>query len=262
MKRIAIEAAMQAGKILIDHIGNLKKGQISRKNKFDFVTHVDKLSEAKIIEVISGRYPEHRFYAEEGIKQDAGGHRWIIDPLDGTTNYIHTYPCYAISIALEIDGRIELGVIYDPGRDELFVAEKGGGATLNGSRIHVSGQRDPALSLLCTGFPFRCKENIDLYLDSFKQLFLVTSGIRRTGSVALDFCSIASGRSEGFWEIGLSPWDVAAGYLMILEAGGKMTDFAGGDDPIWTGNVVASNGYLHEHILNTVRAVFAGYIER
>jgi len=262
MKEIAIKAALEASKILKENFGKISSSQIDLKRQFDFVTYVDTSAEQKIIQVIKNDYPDHKFYAEESDKDESGGYRWIIDPLDGTTNYIHGNPVFAISIALEYDKKIILGVIYDPMRDELFTAEKDKGATLNGKAIQVSEIADPALSLLTTGFPFRSKHYLELYLESFKQLFYKVSGIRRMGSVALDFSYLACGRCEGFWEIGLAPWDIAAGYLIVKEAGGLMTDFAGGDSPVWTGNVIASNGKLHATIKNVVNDVFAGTIEK
>ncbi len=262
MKDIAIKAALEASKILKENFGRITSTQIDLKQQFDFVTFVDKSAEQKIISVIREEYPDHKFFAEESDKDEPGGYRWIIDPLDGTTNYIHGFPAFSISIALEYNKEIIIGVIYDPMREELFVAEKGKGATLNDKTIRVSDITDPALSLLTTGFPFRSKNYLELYLESFRQLFLKASGIRRIGSVALDFSYLACGRCEGFWEIGLSPWDVAAGYLIIREAGGLMTDFSGGDSPVWTGNVIASNGHLHETIIRVVKDVFSGSIDQ
>jgi len=262
MKTVAIEAAHEAGKILMAHLGKLHATQIDNKQKFDFVTVVDKQSEKKIIDIIRAVYPDHHFYAEESQKDEQGGYRWIIDPLDGTTNYIHGYPVFSVSIGLEYEGEIILGVVFDPTRDELFVAEKGKGATLNDKPIHVSSIEMPKVSLLTTGFPFRSKKYIDYYQQSFKDLFSKMSGIRRCGSVALDFCYLAAGRCDGFWEIGLSPWDVAAGYLIIKEAGGVITDFAGGDNAVWSGNVVASNGKLQDEIIKIVQKAFAGQIEK
>ena len=262
MKRVAVKAAREAGKILMNHLGRLSSKQIDSKQQFDFVTIADKQSERKIINVIKKIYPDHHFYAEESQKDEKGGYRWIIDPLDGTTNYIHGYPVFSVSIGLEYEGEIILGVVYDPTRDELFVAERGEGATLNSKPIQVSSIELAQAGLLTTGFPFRSKKYIDHYQQSFKDLFSKISGIRRCGSVALDFCYLAAGRCDGFWEIGLSPWDVAAGYLIIKEAGGKITDFSGGDNAVWSGNVVASNGKLHNEILKAVQNAFAGHIEK
>ena len=187
MKETAIQAALEANKIIKSNLGTIQSSEVDFKQKFDFVTHVDRESEAKIIEVIKSRFPDHKIFAEESTKDERGGYRWIIDPLDGTTNYIHAFPVFAISIALEHEGEIVLGVVHDPLRDEMFVAEKGQGASLNGKPIHVSHTSDLAVSLLTTGFPFRHKEALDLYLESFRRLFLQVSGVRRIGCVALDF---------------------------------------------------------------------------
>jgi myo-inositol-1(or 4)-monophosphatase len=245
----------------MDNLGKVSEDQIELKKKFDYVTIVDKQSEKKIIETIHKYYPHHKIYAEESVKEGGGEFRWIIDPLDGTTNYIHGHPVFAVSIAVEYRHEIIVGVVYDPCRDELFVAEKGKGAFLNDRPIHVSALTDPTVGLLGTGFPFRVKHHLDLYLHSFRDLFLQYSGIRRMGCVAIDFCYIACGRYDGFWEINLSPWDVAAGALVIKEAGGLITDFAGGDNAIWSGNVVASNGKIHNTILDAVRHAFTGHID-
>ncbi len=262
MKEIAIKAALEAGKILKENFGKIANSQIDVKQKFDFVTFVDHNSEKTIISIIREHYPDHKFYAEESARDDKAEYRWIIDPLDGTTNYIHGFPGFSISIALEHNQEIVLGVIYDPMRNELFLAEKGKGATLNGEPIHVSDISDPAKSMLTTGFPFRIKEYLDVYLEAFKLLFMQVSGIRRLGSAALDLSYLACGRCEGFWEIGLSPWDIAAGYLLVQEAGGQVTDFAGKDSPIWTGNVVASNVLCHKFMMDIIKKVFKGRIDK
>lgn len=261
-KEIAVKAALTAGALLRRHLGTLRSDEVDVKKRFDFVTVVDKKSEALIIETIRDVFPKHKFYAEESARDEGGGFRWIIDPLDGTTNFIHSVPLFAVSIALEVDHDIVLGVIYDPMRKELFVAEKGKGATVNNQPIHVSAVTQFDVGLLGTGFPFRIKEQLDTYLKSFRELFFLSSGIRRVGAVALDFAWLASGRYEGFWEMGLSPWDVAAGYLLIKEAGGLITDFGGGDEPVWTGNVVASNGHLHAQVLKVVKEVFTGVLDK
>ncbi len=262
MLNTAIRAAKAASKIQLENLGKITSSHIDTKKQFDFVTFVDKTSEAAIIETIQKEYPAHSFYGEESHKHDGGGHRWIIDPLDGTTNYIHGIPVFAVSIALEVNHEIVLGVIYDPTRDELFTAEKGKGAFLNGDAIQVSDIDDLGLGLITTGFPFRAKEYIDIYLRSFKEVLFKASGVRRLGAAALDFCYIACGRCEGFWEINLGPWDVAAGSIIIKEAGGKITDFSGGNNPVWTGNVVASNTILHHELLQTVQNVFKGQIDK
>ena len=255
MKELAIKAATEAGLVLKENFGKITHEHIDLKQKFDFVTFVDKQAEEKIVKIIKTAYPDHKIFGEETSKDEVGGYRWIIDPLDGTTNYIHGYPVFSISIGLEWEGDIILGVVYDPSHEELFVAEKGKGAQLNGHPIRVSNITDLTMSLLSTGFPFRAKRKIDLYLSSFKELFTKVSGIRRMGSAAIDLCNIACGRAEGFWEIGLSPWDVAAGYLMIKESGGQITDFIGEDNAIWSGNVIASNGHIHQTLVNVVGGI-------
>jgi myo-inositol-1(or 4)-monophosphatase len=257
---VALEAAKEGANVLAHFAGKIETGDVDRKRAFDYVTQADVQSERAIISVIQSNFPDHSIFAEESEKEE-GAYRWIIDPLDGTTNFVHGYPVYAISIALEHKGEIVVGVVLDPTRSEYYYAVRGGGAYCNGRRISVSRIADPSLGLLTTGFPFRAKEHIDLYLRCFKKLFLTFSDVRRAGAVALDFAQLASGHCEGFWEIGLSPWDIAAGSLLIREAGGRITDFGGGDRYIWTGNVVASNGIFHETILETVRGIFAGTID-
>jgi myo-inositol-1(or 4)-monophosphatase len=261
-KEVAVKAALQAGVLLRRHLGKLQAGDVSVKKRFDFVTVIDQKSEELIVGAIRAVFPQHKFLGEETHRDERGGFRWIIDPLDGTTNYIHSVPLFAISIGLELEGEMVLGVIYDPMSKELFVAEKGRGATLNGNTIHVSEIADTEISLLGTGFPFRSQEHLDEYLISFRRLVAQSSGIRRVGAVALDFAWLAAGRFDGFWEMGLMPWDVAAGYLLVKEAGGQMTDFSGGDDPIWSGNVVASNGHLQAGMLQVVKEVFGGTVPR
>ncbi len=257
----ALGAADAGCNVLRSHLGKIATADVDRKRTFDYVTQADRESEQTIINYILDRHPNHLIYAEESTKAE-GNFRWIIDPLDGTTNFIHAFPVFAVSIALEVDGRIVVGVIGDPTRGDRFWATRGGGAFLNGQEIRVSQIGDPSMGLLTTGFPFRSKEHIDRYLESFKRLFLRFSGIRRLGAVALDFAYLAAGRCEGFWEIGLAPWDIAAGSLLIEEAGGRITDFADEGSPIWTGNVIASNGLVHGEIVRVVRDVFGGVIDR
>ncbi|MBN1480963.1 inositol monophosphatase [candidate division KSB1 bacterium] len=260
--QIAIRAAREAGSFLMEHFGKISHAEIEIKEKSDFVTKIDKESEQHIIKVIRDHFPDHKIYAEETIQQDAGGYRWMIDPLDGTTNYIHGVPVFSVSIGLEHNGTMVLGVVYDPTREELFYAEADGGAFLNEHAIRVSDIRNPERALLATGYPFRMKDYIDLYQESFKQLFAQVSGIRRAGSAAIDLCYIACGRYDGFWELGLHAWDIAASQIILQEAGGKITDFAGGDNVLQTGNTVASNTHLHPVILHIINKVFAGVIEK
>jgi myo-inositol-1(or 4)-monophosphatase len=260
---VAVKAARAAGDIILKNLGSLKGEDIDLKQASDFVTRVDKDSEQVIIKTIKERFPHHFFLAEESIKEATEKeYRWIIDPLDGTTNYIHGYPMFSVSIALEYKGEIILGVVFDPLRNELFTAEKGKGAFLNGNPIKVSPVSELKNSLITTGFPFRKKESIDIYLRLFKNLFHKVSDIRRAGSAALDLAHLASGRCDGFFEIGLSTWDIAAGSLLIREAGGVVTDFGGSEDYLQTGNIVAASPILHREILKEVKDVFEGIIDR
>jgi myo-inositol-1(or 4)-monophosphatase len=261
--KTAVSAARLAGDIILKNLGQLSKEDVQTKQAFDFVTKVDRWSEAVIMQTIREKFPSHRFLTEETLKQeDTGGYRWIIDPLDGTTNYIHGYPMFSVSIALEYGGEIIIGVVFDPSRDELFHAAKGEGAFLNNRQINVSETELPERSLIATGFPFRAKEMIDLYLRAFKEVFQRVSDIRRAGSAAIDLAYVAAGRFEGFFELKLSPWDIAAGSLLIREAGGIVTDFGGGSDYLSTGNVVTGNTYVHGGILGIVRKNFRGTVDR
>ncbi len=256
-QNVAIDAAQKAGKIIKDSLGTISSENIQSKDAFDYVTNVDKKSEQLIIDSILKHFPDHDILAEEsgesGCKQ---AYRWIIDPLDGTTNFIHSYPNSAVSIALEENGILILGVIYDPFRDELFCAEKGKGAFLNDNPIHVSSRSELNHCLIATGFPFRNKDFLSLYWQVLSEIFLKVSGIRRTGSAALDLAHIACGRFDGFWELKLSPWDVAAGTVIIQEAGGRISDFTGGNNHVWTGNVIASNNLVHDFLFQKVKNVF------
>lgn len=259
----AVRAAKHAGQFILENLGKISKKDIALKQASDFVTFVDKESEQIIIHTIKEDFPNHYFLAEESIKEvEVGEYRWIIDPLDGTTNYIHQYPVFSVSLALEYKKEIILGVTLDIGRDELFTAEKGRGAFLNGNPIKVSKATTLKDSLITTGFPFRRKELIDVYLKLFKNVFNKVSDLRRAGSAALDLAYLACGRCEGFFEIGLSPWDIAAGAILIKEAGGVITDFGGGPDYLLTGNIVAGTPAVHKEILAEVKSVFKGVIER
>lgn len=260
---LAVKAAQLAGRVIIDNLGKISKRDIDQKLASDFVTRVDEESEKIIIHAIKEKFPDHHFLAEESLKAtDAQEYRWIIDPLDGTTNYIHQYPVFSISIALEYKKEIILGVVYDPLREELFTAEKGRGAFLNKHPIKVSSIHSLKDCLITTGFPFRSKEFIDIYLKLFKNVFRKISDLRRAGSAALDFSYLACGRCEGFFEIGLSPWDIAAGDILIREAGGVVTDFRGGSEYLLTGNIVAGNPAVHEQLLREVKHIFGGIIDK
>ncbi|MEW6600692.1 MAG: inositol monophosphatase family protein [Nitrospirota bacterium] len=259
----AFRAAMLAGEHILSNLGKILQSDIDTKQTSDFVTRVDRESERIIIDTIKQKFPDHKFLAEESVSKDYSGEfRWIIDPLDGTTNFIHGYPVFSVSIALEVKSEVVLGLVYDPLRHEIFTAEKGKGAFLNGRPVRVSSVPDLGNSLVTTGFPFRRKDLIGPYLDLFRNIFFRVSDIRRAGSAALDLASLASGRCDCFFEIGLSPWDIAAGSILIKEAGGIVTDFGGGNDYMLTGNIVAATPSLHKEILKEVRGVFAGTIDK
>ena len=251
---IAVKAARNAGNVIIRHIDKRDQLTVSEKAHNDFVSEVDRLAEQEIINIISRTYPDHAILAEEGGEQQGDGeHQWIIDPLDGTTNFLHGFPQFAVSIALRSRGRLEHAVIYDPISQELYTASRGSGATLNDRRIRVSNARGLEGALLGTGFPFKQPQHLDCYLQTFKALHPQAAGIRRAGSAALDLAYVAAGRLDGFWEIGLKPWDMAAGILLIQEAGGLVGDFAGGHDFMETGNIIAGNPRMFKAIAQTIR---------
>ncbi len=259
----AVRAAKHAGQFILENLGKISKKDIALKQASDFVTFVDKESEQIIIHTIKEDFPHHSFLAEESIKETGRGeYCWIIDPLDGTTNYIHQYPVFSVSLALEYKKEIILGVTLDIVKNELFTAEKGRGAFLNEKPIRVSEGTTLKDSLITTGFPFRRKELIDAYLNLFKNVFNKVSDLRRAGSAALDLAYLACGRCEGFFEIGLSPWDIAAGAILIKEAGGVITDFGGGPDYLLAGNIVAGTPAIHKEILAEVKSVFKGVIDQ
>jgi len=250
---IAVRAARSAGNVIIRNLGKLDTLAIHTKDRNDFVTEVDRQAEQEIIFILRKAFPGHGILAEESGVQEGDEYQWIIDPLDGTTNFLHGFPQFAVSIALRHKGRMEQAVIYDPLRQELFTASRGAGATLNDRRIRVTKRNTLEGSLLGTGFPFKSQQHLDTYLDMFRALFPQVAGIRRAGSAALDLAYVASGRLDGFWEIGLSIWDMAAGVLLIQESGGLSSDFSGGDNHLESGNIVAGNPKLFAEILKTIR---------
>lgn len=238
MLNIAVRAARRAGDIISRYQSRLDTVSVTHKGFNDLVTEVDLQAEQAIVEILLKAYPGHAILAEESGQRGRGDYVWIIDPLDGTTNFIHGFPAFAVSIALMHRQRLEIGVIYDPTRQELFTAEQGRGAMLNDKRIRVSQRRKLEDALLGTGFPFRNPDNLDHYLGIFRELLANTAGIRRAGSAALDLAYVANGRLDGFWEFGLKPWDMAAGALMIQEAGGFVSDMDGSDGFMGSGNIV------------------------
>jgi myo-inositol-1(or 4)-monophosphatase len=251
----AIQTAREAGRILADRLGRAL--QITNKSDIDVVTESDLASEKLIIERIRSYYPRHTILAEESGEAVVAGPtrsewKWIVDPLDGTTNYSHGYPCFCVSIGVERDGKMELGVIYDPLRDELFAAERGQGATLNDRRIRVSEIHDLNRALLCTGFPYDVRERPH-FARHFSNFTMEAQGVRRDGSAAIDLAYVACGRFDGFWEDGLNAWDVAAGVLMIEEAGGRVTNFGGTPLNIYTPQVLVSNGLIHDSMMRILQ---------
>jgi myo-inositol-1(or 4)-monophosphatase len=254
-KKIALEAAEKAGRIL--RKGLQGKIEISYKGDLNLVTNIDTASEKAIVALIARHFPSHQIMAEEGHGQkDPSPFRWIVDPLDGTTNYAHAFPFFCVSIALEIKGRVALGVIYDPIRKERFFAEKGKGAFLNGKPISVSPVKKLSKSLLVTGFAYDIRTDPSNNFNHFVNLSMNAQAVRRTGSAALDLCYVAAGRLDGFWELKLKPWDTAAGSLILEEAGGKVTDFSGKPYSIYDSEILATNRGIHKEmsrILNKTR---------
>ncbi|MFV1992301.1 MAG: inositol monophosphatase family protein [Acidiferrobacterales bacterium] len=245
----AIKAARKAGTVILRHADHLDRLSIETKGRNDFVSEVDRLAETEIIQTIRNAYPDHAILAEESGEQAGSQYKWIIDPLDGTTNFLHGYPQYAVSIAVSHDGKLDQAVVFDPLRNEMFIASRGKGAQLNDRKIRVSKTVEMEAALLGTGFPFKEFDKLDIWIETFRQLLPMTSGVRRAGSAALDLAHLASGRLDGFWEFGLKPWDMAAGCLLIQEAGGIVTDIDGTDRYLETGNIVAGTVKIYEAML-------------
>ncbi|HID00433.1 MAG TPA: inositol monophosphatase [Piscirickettsiaceae bacterium] len=250
---IAIEAARKAGALLERYFQNLDRLQVEEKAHNDFVSEADRRAEQIIVDTLHKYYPEHSIIAEEGHgRRTRSEVEWIIDPLDGTTNFLHGFPHFAVSIACRIKGRLSHGVIYDPIRDELFAASRGEGARMNNVRIRVSEVRHLSHALLATGVPYREFDYVDGYMNSLRYFMMHTAGIRRPGSAALDLAYTACGRVEGYWELNLRPWDIAAGALIVREAGGIVTDFAGGDNYLKSGNILAANPHIIREIAKVI----------
>jgi myo-inositol-1(or 4)-monophosphatase len=254
MLNTAVKAARRAGAIIERASQNLDLITVQKKSRNDFVSEVDRAAEAAIIEILLGAYPEHEILAEESGGAGRSDYQWIVDPLDGTTNFLHGFPQYSISIALSHKGQVAHAVIYDPTRNDLFTASRGRGAFLNERRMRVSKRAKLEDSLIGTGFPFREIAQLDRYIAMFRELTLKTSGIRRPGSAALDLAYTAAGRYDGFWEMGLHPWDMAAGALMIVEAGGLVSDFSGNQTWLATGDIVAGNPKIFAQLLKILAA--------
>lgn len=247
----AIEIALKAGQLLKENLGKVKK--ISHKGEINLVTEVDQASEKLITEELIKNFPSHSVVAEEGtLRKNSSDYLWYIDPLDGTTNYAHGYPCFAVSLGLSHQGEMIIGVVYNPISDELFYASSGQGAFLNGSIIEVSRTENLVDSLLATGFAYDFKNNLDFTVGLFKEFLSRTQGIRRDGSAALNLCYTACGRFDGFWEMNLEPWDTAGGMVILKEAGGKITSFSGERFHPEEKSVLASNGLIHQSMLDVI----------
>ena len=256
MLNIAIRAAHKAGDFIARKINKLPDLKVEVKARNDFVSEVDRQAEAMIIDELHKAYPGHGILAEESAPiASEEEYRWIIDPLDGTTNFLHGFPHYAVSIACEHQGRLLHAAIYDPFKQELFAASRGSGATLNNRRIRVANLKSVQGALLATGFPFRHPEQLQDFLRSFNAFFDRAVDVRRAGSAALDLAYVAAGRLDGYWESGLEAWDLAAGALIVREAGGLATDFQGETDFLDNGQIVAANPRLISDMLRTLGAV-------
>lgn len=247
-KKIAIEAALKSGKFINDSLGRIK--DISYKGVRNIVTDVDKKAEKIIVGRIFSAFPDHSVLSEEmGEKDKSSSFKWLIDPLDGTTNFAHAFPFFCVSIALEENGEVILGVVYEPVRKELFYAEKGRGAYLNNKKISVSGTKKLIDAFLATGFSYRLHEARHNNVDYFSRLLMRSMAVRRAGSAALDFCYVACGRFDGYWELDLNPWDCAAGALIVKEAGGAVTKLDGSGYSHYDKEVLATNGVIHKKML-------------
>lgn len=246
---VSEEAARKAGRLLRENIN--KSDEIFYKGAVDLVTPFDTRAQKMILEHISSFFPEHDYLAEEGLSQNKGADmRWIIDPLDGTTNYAHHYPVFTVSIALERKSEVILGLVYDPMREEMFSALKAKGAFLNGKKISVSDISELDKSLLATGFPYDVRASQENNISHFNNFAIRAQGIRRCGSAAMDLCYVACGRYDGFWELKLKPWDIAAGTLIVQEAGGQVSDFKGGRFSIFGSEILATNGSIHQQMVD------------
>lgn len=261
MLTAAVKAARRAGAVINRASNDLDKITVERKGHNDFVSEVDRAAEAAIIAVIRETYPQHSILAEESGASHGSAHQttpsdyqWIIDPLDGTTNFLHGFPQYCVSVAVSVKGVVTHGVIFDPVRNDLFTASRGGGAFLNDRRIRVSKLLHLKDSLIGTGFPYREFDKFDNYMAMFKEVTQKAAAVRRPGAAALDLAYVACGRYDGFWEMGLAPWDMAAGGLMVVEAGGLITNFNGDSDYVFSGNVVCGTPKVFPQLLQIVQA--------
>lgn len=255
MLNIAVRAARAAGKVIVNGFERRDNLEVDLKGANDFVTNIDKEAEQAIIETIKKNYPDHTIIGEENGPQigENNNVQWVIDPLDGTTNFVNGFPHFAVSIAVRENGRTEVAVVYDPLRNELFTAIRGAGARLNDTRLRVASRVDLANSIIATGFPYRTKHAMPIQLAIMSSMSQTCPDFRRTGSAALDLCYVAAKRVDGFFEIGLKPWDIAAGELIVREAGGLVTDFAAGHNYLKSGNIVAGPSLLVRQLLSKIK---------
>lgn len=252
MLNIAVRAARGAGDLIMRRFERLDTVTVETKKRNDYVSEVDREAEGRIIDTLLRTYPSHGILAEESGERKGDEHVWVIDPLDGTTNFLHGFPHFAVSIALMKGDRLEQAVIYDPVRQELFTASRGSGAEVNNRRIRVSQRRGLEGALLGTGFPYRDDQPDEAYMAMLREFMRQCAGVRRPGSAALDLAYLAAGRIDGFWEMGLSRWDIAAGALLVREAGGIVGDLHGGDDYLASGNVIAANPKIFHAMMSQV----------
>ena len=252
---VMIEAAGKAGRNLVRNFGDIESLQVSKKGPADFVSEADRRAEKIIYETLLKARPKYGFLMEErgAVAGEDISNRWIVDPLDGTLNFLHGLPHFCVSIALERDGELFAGVIYEPISDQMFWAEKGQGAHLNGRRLRVSVRRELDESVFATGIPFRGRDGHEPFLAQLGEVMAVSAGVRRFGAAALDLAYVAAGRYEGFWEQGLNSWDMAAGIVILREAGGMVSDFAGRKRMLESGEIVATNGILHDELRKLLR---------
>jgi myo-inositol-1(or 4)-monophosphatase len=253
----AVHAARAAGDLLASRTKERRPGRVTGKGILDYVTQSDRDSEDTIRKIVLSRHPDHSFLAEEGgLKSGSSDAQWVVDPLDGTINYMSSLPIFSVSVAFMISGVVEVGVVLDPMRDELFCAVRGKGAFLNDRQIHVNDVSELSRSIVITGFPHQAREQLEPYLAGFREIFKITAGIRRLGSAALDFCYTAAGRADGFWEPKLSIWDMAAGSLIATEAGGIVTDFPGTNDYLQSGSIITAPPKIHPILLEIIQRTF------
>lgn len=262
IERLAETAALKAGDVIRDSVGRLASSQVRLKGPSDYVTEIDHQCEDLIMGMVRSRFPDHHIMSEETASDGLQpGVTWVIDPLDGTANFIHGFPHVAVSIAVCLDRTPVFGVVLDPLRGELFSARLGGGAYLNGRRLDIRQTSPLEHAMIATGFPHRSRGVLEPYLDVFKSVFFATGGIRRAGSAALDLCYLAAGRVDGFWEVGLKAWDVAAGSLMVTETGGQVSDFWGKGDYLYNGHIVGGTTLVYPFLLEQVRTFLVPALE-